>query len=508
VVRTQTDLPLLQLRNVTLRVRGQDALPATSWTLARGERWAVVGRTGSGKSTLLRAICGEVPLVQGEIDYGLDGRRLREGDFDEGAIEMVSAEEHRRLLAEALDYHQARWSPVGDPRAPTARGLLSGRRGNRGRRRDLMAMLELGHLLGRSIASLSNGEMRKLLLARALLAAPKLLILDDPFAGLDTHSRRKLRSVLHQLMGEDVPLLLATARLDEVPGRISHLLCLEEGRVAAQGRRRAVLATPAGRRLLRPPSTPPSHVHLRWRRRATPGRRAVQTPLVEISGASVRYGSTQVLRRVSWTIGSGENWVLGGRNGSGKSTLVSLIVADHPQAYANDIRLFGRLRGSGESIWEIKEHIGWMAPELQFHYDADASCYEVVCSGLYDTVGLYRECSPREHRAVRRWMDNLQLGEYANEPFGSLSDGQQRLVLLARALVKEPRLLILDEPCQGLDPSHRERVLAILDRVAQAPHSTVVYVTPHRAEVPVCFGHELYLQRGRVAYRGVRRAAR
>ena len=225
---------------------------------------------------------------------------------------------------------------------------------------------------------------------------------------------------------------------------------------------------------------------------------------MEIAGASVTYDKTQVLRRVSWTVRSGQNWVLRGRNGSGKSTLISLITADNPQAYANDIRLFGRQRGSGESIWEIKEQIGWMAPELQFHYYGEVSCYEVVCSGLYDTVGLYRERSRREDRAVRQWMENLEVQAWADEPFGALSDGQQRLVLMARALVKEPPLVILDEPCQGLDPVHRQRVLAILDQVAREPHSTLIYVTHHRAEIPASFGHELRLHRGRAAYCGVR----
>jgi len=238
------------------------------------------------------------------------------------------------------------------------------------------------------------------------------------------------------------------------------------------------------------------------------GRRAAGTPLVEIAGASVSYDKTSVLRRVSWTVRSGQNWVLRGRNGAGKSTLISLITADNPQAYANDIRLFGRQRGSGESIWEIKEQIGWMAPELQFHYYGEVSCYEVVCSGLYDTVGLYRERSRREDRAVRQWMENLEVQAWADEPFGALSDGQQRLVLLARALVKEPPLVILDEPCQGLDPAHRQRVLAILDQVAREPQSTVIYVTHHHAEIPASFGHELRLHRGRATYCGARRPAR
>jgi len=471
--------------------------------VARGEQWAVVGLTGSGKSALLRAICGEVPTCAGTIEYGLDGRSLREGEFSERDIEMVSVDEHRLLVATAMDYHQARWSPVEGRKTTTVRHLLGGRQ-RRHRWPEIASQLNIGTLIGRPIASLSNGEMRKVLLARALLATPKLLILDNPFAGLDRQARRQLRSILHQLMGEGTSVLLATSRLDEIPGRITHVLYLEAGRAALQGRKRAVLASPQIRPLQTAERVPPPP-RLEWRRPGRlRGRQDEGQPLVEINQARVTYGTVEVLRGVTWTVRAGQNWTLVGPNGSGKSTLISLITADNPQSYANDLRLFGIRRGSGESIWEIKERIGWLSPELQYHYYGGVSCYEVVCSGLYDTVGLYREQSRREARAVRRWMGNLQVQAWADTPFAELSDGQQRLVLLARALVKEPPLLIFDEPCQGLDPVHRRRVLGFIDQVARQSHTTVIYVTHHSDEIPAAFGHELRLREGRVTRCGKR----
>ena len=526
----RTALSLVRFRDVTLRILGEDAFPGTNWTVEPGQHWGVVGSTGSGKSTLLRAVLGEIPYCTGSITYGLDGRRLREGEFAAGAQQLVSVEQHRALVAAAMDYHQARWSPVDEREPVTVRHLVGHRRQ---RWVPIARELDIEPLWRRPIASLSNGEMRKALLSRALLASPRLLLLDNPFAGLDSSSRRHLHGILNRLMRAGTPVLLATSRLDELPTAITHLLFLEGGRVARQGLKEDVLRRRAVRRLGQVTRRVGRPEKLRWRNggggkaaaeagslgathRTAPsgprpggrdrsGGNRGAPPLIEVTRARVAYDRIEILRRVSWTVRAGESWVLRGRNGSGKSTLISLLTGDNPQGYANDIRLFGVPRGSGESIWEIKERIGWMAPELQFHYYGDVTCREVVCSGLYDTVGLYRDSSPREARAVRRWMGNLQIRELADEPFANLSDGQQRLVLLARALVKEPPLLIFDEPCQGLDAEHRSRVLSILDEVARLPRTTVIYVTHHADEIPRSFGCELHLGRGRVLYRGRRR---
>jgi len=533
--------PLVRFDAVTLRLFGEEAFPHTSWTFEPGQQWAMVGATGAGKSTFLRAVLGEISYSAGRIDYGLDGRRLREGEYRADALQLVSAAQHRALVAAAMDFHQARWSPVDERELVAVRHLI-------GRRRPawlpLARELEIEPLWGRAIGSLSNGEMRKVLLSRALVAAPRLLLLDNPFAGLDRASRHHLHRALDRLVRRGLPrgdahshgelsVLLATARLDEIPRFITHVLYLEDGRVAAQGERNRILRLRPVQRLGRSPGRSKTRRALRWGTRSVgraapgarlsgaapraprPGKRGGRrsgsetepaAPLIDISRAEVTYDRARILRRVTWTVRAGENWVLRGRNGSGKSTLISLVTGDNPQAYANDIRLFGTPRGSGESIWEIKERIGWMAPELQFHYYGDVTCWEVVCSGLYDTVGLYRDSSAREARAVRRWLGNLDVQALADEPFGNLSDGQQRLVLLARALVKEPPLLIFDEPCQGLDARHRDRVLALLDQVARQPHTTVIYVTHHAEEIPRSFGCELHLGRGRVLYRGPRRA--
>jgi molybdate transport system ATP-binding protein len=220
--------------------------------------------------------------------------------------------------------------------------------------------------------------------------------------------------------------------------------------------------------------------------------------LVEMNHVSVSFASTPVLRNFSWTMRHGENWAILGPNGAGKSTVLALIAGDHLQAYANRIRLFGRQRGSGESIWEIKRHIGFISPELHARYHKRMSAFDVVCSGFFDSIGLYRLCSAKQIDKAEQWVKALNLGDLCPLPFQELSHGQRQLVLIGRAMVKSPLLLILDEPCEGLDKTHRHRLLAMLDEIGRRPDHHLIYVTHHPSELPGCITHVLKLKNGRV----------
>ena len=209
-----------------------------------------------------------------------------------------------------------------------------------------------------------------------------------------------------------------------------------------------------------------------------------------------------MLDRVSWMVKDGENRAMAGANGSGKITLLSLILAGIPQAYANDVRVFGQPRGAGESIWDLKARLGHVSPEAQIHYSPGVTVHEAICSGFFDSIGLFESCSDDQAAAAAAWAQALDLGGLIDRPFGSLSDGQKRLVLLARALVKAPRLLVLDEPCQGLDDAHRRKVLQIVDSLGRGRALSIIYVTHEPREIPRCITHVLRLERGRVKSRG------
>ena len=360
------------------------------------------------------------------------------------------------------------------------------------RRQDVIERLELSALLNRNVIQLSNGERRKVTLARALLKNPKLLILDTPFAGLDERFRIKFAENLENLMHGEMRVIVVGTNRDEIPRGVTHVLSVKENRVDAQEALQAVMSFRAEREI--------SNTQTRFLVAKLAPRNDNDTgrALVRLRNVTVSYNGTPVLQQVNWTVRENERWALLGPNGAGKTTLLSLILADNPQAYANDITLFGKRRGTGESIWEIKQNIGWVAPELQLYYPRGATCLDVVCSGWFDSVGLYRECSPQQRETARAWLRRFDLAVRAEAAFEQVSEGEQRLALLARALVKSPTLLVLDEPCQGLDAGNRDRVLQAIESVGNQPGTSMIYVTHRADELPQSITHVLRLNEGQV----------
>ncbi|HUX22288.1 MAG TPA: ATP-binding cassette domain-containing protein, partial [Spirochaetia bacterium] len=468
--------PLLALEDVTVRVRDHKLLPHTTWKILRGEQWAVLGPNGSGKSSLVRTIAGELPSASGTI-------RLQPGQ----RVALVSFEAQAALYAREVELDLARHFAGRPNERLTARELLSppidGSSASQGGRptpnpqmTSLLDDLEIEHLLDRPFRHLSAGEMRKALIARALATAPTLLILDEPFDGLDMGSRQTLANYLERLMAEGKHLIIVTHRADEIPDSVTHVFMVKDGRIAGRGARAEMLA-PARIEALY--GAPLESKRPRTAALSAPAleRASGGAPLVELTGVSVEYEGVSILRDLSWRIFPGERWGLFGPNGSGKTTILNLIAGDNLQAYANDIRLFGRRRGSGESVWEIKRNIGLVTPNLQLGYRHSVTGIEVVLSGFFDSIGLYRRPSAEETEQAGRWLQALEIEDLADRHFSRLSYGQRRLLLIARAMVKNPRLLILDEPCQGLDPANRHRVLDAIDAACASADTSLLYVT-------------------------------
>ena len=220
---------------------------------------------------------------------------------------------------------------------------------------------------------------------------------------------------------------------------------------------------------------------------------ATHTVTLRMEKVKVHYGSRTILQDIDWEIKNGEKWALFGPNGSGKSTLLSLVYADNPQSYANTLYLFDKKRGSGESIWDIKKRIGYVSPEMHLYYRQNVSTLKIVGSGFFDSIGLYQQCSEEEETLALAWMRLFGIDHLRDRMFQTLSSGEQRLVLLARAFVKDPDLIILDEPLHGLDVSHKKQAAAIIEQFCERPGKTLIYVTHYPHELPACVDHHFEL---------------
>jgi molybdate transport system ATP-binding protein len=292
-------------------------------------------------------------------------------------------------------------------------------------------------------------------------------------------------------------VLLFTSRPDEIPASTTHLILLHGCRVVAQGPRAIVLRHKlakavrlAARSALRP--------RQENRETSTPQRPMPGRVLVELNNVTIRAKGKRLLDRVTWTIRAGERWLFVGHNGAGKTTLLSLLQGDHPQAYSEDLKLFGKSVSATHTLWQARQRIGWMSPELLLHHPPNWTVLDVVCSGFANSIGLHHRPTRHQRRLALRWMNKLGFTPLADEPLGALCLGDQRLVLLARAAVKRPRLLLLDEPCQGLDAAQRDRLLGIVDGLARDTALAVVFVTHHPDERPSCITHRLSLRAGRI----------
>ena len=477
--------PLVTLDRIAVRVRDRLLFSGSSWEMRTSQHWAVIGPNGAGKTSLVGAIAGELPVVRGSI-------RFHAPLQSSAGVGYISFEHHRRLIAREDIRDEARSFSNRCNDEVTVRELLqvSGV-DSAADFKVVAARLDLEGLLERPARRLSTGEIRQVLIAREILRAPHLLILDEVFEGLDTHNRSRLRRIMENMMADGVRVIQVTHRLKEILPGITHVLALKDGRIEFQGERDRILQKQRIENLYRSGSRP-SHARCRYTAENSKDQAA---ELVKMENVTVRYADRVIFENVSWRMLHGENWAITGPNGAGKTTLLSLICGDHPQAYANRIDIFGRPRGSGETIWEIKQHIGQVSAELQIRYRKALRASEVVLSGFFDSVGLYRRSTAEQRRIAAAWIKKLHMEDRADRPFQALSQGEQRMILIARAMVKSPLLLILDEPCQGLDRSARALILDLLDDIGARRKANLLFVTHYREEILDSVSHVLRFEK-------------
>ena len=483
--KTDPMIKTIEMINARARKPEWSMAEPVNFCLDEGEHIAIVGRNGAGKSMFVDMITGRHPAFPDMVKYA----------FDEpyNYLKHITFRDTYGGDNDRTYFLQQRWNQMEiDEETPTVGSKLEeafqlageDTPERRQLQRHIYELFHLDDLLDKYIILLSSGELRKYKLASSLFTKPKVLIMENPFIGLDKETRDQLKELMTMLAKEQgLQIILVLAKTDEIPEFITHIVEVKEMKVMPKVAHR-------GQSLCH--SVANAHCSQKGQ---SPYASSQPNEVIRFNKVSIRYGSRTILKDLDWTVMLGEHWSLSGQNGSGKSTLLSLVCADNPQSYACDISLFGHKRGSGESIWDIKKHIGYVSPEMHRSYKQNIPAIEIVASGLKDTIGLYTRPNEDEKEQCRKWMRIFGIGELAERRFMEMSSGEQRLVLLARAFVKEPDLLILDEPLHGLDDVNRRKVKEIVDEYCQSPEVTLIYVTHYQEELPNCIDHSIFLNR-------------
>jgi molybdate transport system ATP-binding protein len=330
-----------------------------------------------------------------------------------------------------------------------------------------------------------------------------LLILDNPYTGLDVSARKELDKILKEISGKGTQIILIPGTFS-IPDFITHVAFIENKKLKFFGEKSVLPVgedTNQGKNFQKTISATSiadaNHSKIIFNTDQLPdsNEQFQFDSVVEMKNIQIKYGEHTILQNVNWEVKQGEKWLLKGCNGAGKSSLLSMITGDHPQAYSNEIYLFGKRRGSGESIWDIKKKTGYISPELHAYFDKNISCFNAIGSGYFDTIGLFKKLSTKQYNNILQWLDFLQLSHVSKKPLHSISASLQRMILLARALVKNPPLLVLDEPCQGLDQQQSEQFVSLIDHVCSDSNKTLIYVSHDMSNVPTCVEKVLELKK-------------
>lgn len=445
-----------------------------SLTITPNDLIVLIGGNGSGKTSIAKALNGEVPLKSGVAPTNYHPvlvsfekqMELFEADYEMRNSDCTTPEEEIGITPALI---------LKDDEPELLPDLIKG--------------LNLEKLMEKPIRQLSGGEGRKVLLAHALASKPNLIIFDTPFDALDVETRAELLRLINEIHTKyQTPTVLIVNRPTEIPESLTSMGIIQNCAISKLASREEIEADDDAKSLLGYASIPDVTLPKPPVKFALPPIKG--DTIVSLKKVTVEYQRV-VLDHLDFEVKKGEQWHIMGPNGAGKSTLLSMITGDNPLVYANDVTVFGYRRGTGESIWDIKKYYGVVSGALHLDYRVNGPALHVVLSGFYDSIGLYKQPSDEEVAIARKWLRLAGLQDREHDSFKSLSFGQQRLLLIVRALVKNPPLLILDEPLQGLDGYARALVKSFISYVMQNGNTSILFVSHHEEDLPEGFTNRL-----------------
>lgn len=465
---------IISIQNAVTRLENTRFQDPINWTIRKREHWAIIGRNGAGKTLLTDILREKYALKEGKIIF------FETGKISE-RIKSIAFKDIYSLVDCKNTYYQQRWHATETDDIPTVLEALLQNSDDISIIQTLFDKFGIGDLLNKKVIFLSSGELRKFLIVKVLLSNPRILILDNPFIGLDASSRGLLNELFNQMaLINELQIILLLSNPSDIPDMITHILPIQDKQLLpAIVRDESQNEKDIISKLFSISNSVPV---LPLKKNNTSNH----TVTLRMENVNIRYGNRTILENLNWEVKANEKWALLGQNGSGKSTLLSLVYADNPQSYANTIYLFDKKRGSGESIWEIKKRIGYVSPEMHLYYMENVPCIDIVGSGFFDSVGLYRKCNDSQRQQAIEWMKIFGIENLAEKSFLSLSSGEQRLALLTRAFVKEPDLLILDEPLHGLDYANKQLAKKVIEQYCRIQGKSLIYVTHYLHEIPAC----------------------
>jgi molybdate transport system ATP-binding protein len=470
----------VHIAQLNLRFRTKTILKDLSWNILPGEQWLLSGKSGSGKTVLAKVIAGLIH-ASGEVLLNFN----KEAPLPAKVMYVAQWSQFKDKQGGSNFYYQQRYNSQDAEHSDTVLEVVTAYakliHSSPESGALILQRFDLWDRRNAPLIQLSSGEHKKLQLTKALMLKPQLLILDNPYTGLDVQSRSNLNELLGHACREGMQLIMISNDAPELPF-INRYVKLEDGKVISSS--------------------------VAFKKAHSDGQLRKQIPafltltpieavkeLVKLHEVNISYGDKKVLQDVSWTVNRGDKWLLSGHNGSGKSTLLSLLTGDNPQAYAQELYLFEKRRGTGETIWDIKKQIGFISPELQWYFDPAATLFQTIASGFFDTSGLFRSIGKDQAEKVRELLHFFDLEDEAETILKQLPIGKQRIGLLARAIIKNPPLLVLDEPCQGLDEEQTDLLNNLVDQLCSADR-TLIYVGHFEDRLPTCINQRLTLDHG------------